>query len=107
MHQTKKGKQWHFGMKAHIGADAGYQGAAKRKALDTASADGAIVERIESIKTRVRATVEPPFRVITCQFGCVGTRYRGLARNTAQMLTLFAPSNLWMVRRSLFTGVAG
>ena len=22
MHQTKKGKQWHFGMKAHIGADA-------------------------------------------------------------------------------------
>ncbi|KAF0832989.1 IS5 family transposase [Ornithinibacter aureus] len=23
MHQTKKGNQWHFGMKAHIGADAG------------------------------------------------------------------------------------
>lgn len=22
MHQTKKGKQWHFGMKAHIGVDA-------------------------------------------------------------------------------------
>jgi IS5 family transposase len=22
MHQTKKGNQWHFGMKAHIGADA-------------------------------------------------------------------------------------
>jgi IS5 family transposase len=22
MHQTKKGKQWHLGMKAHIGADA-------------------------------------------------------------------------------------
>jgi len=22
MHQTKKGKQWHFGMKVHIGADA-------------------------------------------------------------------------------------
>ena len=22
MHQTKKGKQWYFGMKAHIGADA-------------------------------------------------------------------------------------
>ena len=21
MHQTKKGKQWHFGMKAHIGVD--------------------------------------------------------------------------------------
>ena len=23
MHQTKKGKQWYFGMKAHIGVDAG------------------------------------------------------------------------------------
>ena len=22
MHQTKKGNQWHFGMKLHIGADA-------------------------------------------------------------------------------------
>ena len=22
MHQTKKGNQWHFGMKAHLGADA-------------------------------------------------------------------------------------
>ena len=22
MHQTKKGNEWHFGMKAHIGADA-------------------------------------------------------------------------------------
>ncbi|WP_415793640.1 hypothetical protein, partial [Klebsiella quasipneumoniae] len=22
MHQTKKGNQWHFGMKAHIGVDA-------------------------------------------------------------------------------------
>ncbi|WP_438489720.1 transposase, partial [Listeria monocytogenes] len=22
MHQTKKGKEWHFGMKAHIGVDA-------------------------------------------------------------------------------------
>ena len=23
MHQTKKGNQWYFGMKAHIGVDAG------------------------------------------------------------------------------------
>ena len=23
MHQTKKGNQWHFGMKAHIGVDSG------------------------------------------------------------------------------------
>ncbi|OLI99265.1 transposase, partial [Xanthomonas oryzae pv. oryzae] len=28
-------------------------------------------------------------------------RYRGLAKNTAQVQTLFARSNLWMVRRHL------
>ncbi len=26
MHQTRKGNQWYFGMKAHIGADAGTTG---------------------------------------------------------------------------------
>jgi IS5 family transposase len=30
-------------------------------------------------------------------------RYRGLARNTAQVLTLFALSNLWMARRQLLS----
>jgi len=35
------------------------------------------------------------------QFGYTKVRYRGLAKNTAQMLTLFALSNLWMVRRQL------
>lgn len=29
MHQTKKGNQWHFSMKAHICVDAGYQGSLK------------------------------------------------------------------------------
>ena len=28
-------------------------------------------------------------------------RYRGLAKNTAQLHTLFALSNLWMTRRQL------
>ncbi len=107
MHQTQKGKQWYFDMKAHIGADAGYQGATNCKALDKVSAEGAIVEKIESVKARVRAKVEHPFRVIKCQFGYVKTRYRGLAKNTEQVFTLFALSSLWMVRHSLFTGVAG
>lgn len=30
-------------------------------------------------------------------------RFRGLAKNTAQMMTLFAQSNLWMARRHLLT----
>ncbi|MGD3145718.1 transposase, partial [Xanthomonas oryzae pv. oryzicola] len=42
-----------------------------------------------------------PFRVIKRQFGYTKVRYRGLAKNTAQVQTLFALSNLWMMRRHL------
>ncbi|OLH37655.1 transposase [Xanthomonas oryzae pv. oryzae] len=35
------------------------------------------------------------------KFGYTKVRYRGLAKNTAQVQTLFALSNLWMVRRHL------
>jgi transposase, IS5 family len=159
MHQTKKGNQWHFGMKAHIGvdadsglvhtvtttpaneadieqaeellhgkeevvhADAGYTGADKRvmrKNLrwEIAAKRGKVqmmkeghakraVEKIEKRKASIRARVEHPFRVIKRQFGYVKVRFRGLVKNTAQVLTLFALSNLWMARRKLLamTGV--
>ncbi len=39
--------------------------------------------------------------MIKRQFGFVKVRYRGLAKNTAQLTTLFALSNLWMARREL------
>jgi IS5 family transposase len=162
MHQTKKGNQWHFGMKAHIGvdadsglvhtvvgtaanvndvtqahalvhgdetdvfADAGYQGVdkqaetqginvnwhvamrpGKRKALDKSTAMGAILDQLEQVKASIRAKVEHPFRVIKRQFGHVKVRYRGLAKNTAQLHTLFALSNLWMVRRTLLQEMRG
>ena len=45
--------------------------------------------------------VEHPFRVVKRQFGYVKVRYRGLAKNTAQLHTLFALSNLWMARKKL------
>jgi len=38
---------------------------------------------------------------IKCQFGFTKVRYKGLAKNTAQLVTLFALSNLWMARRRL------
>ena len=162
MHQTKKGNQWHFGMKAHIGvdadsglvhtvvgtaanvndvtqahalvhgaetdvfADSGYQGvgkreetqeinvnwhvamrAGKRKVLDKSTPMGAILDQLERAKARIRAKVEHPFRVIKRQFGHVKVRYRGLAKNTAQLHTLFALSNLWMVRRTLLLEMRG
>jgi len=47
-----------------------------------------------------------PLRVIKCQFGHCTTRYRGLAKNTSQLLVMFALSNLWMVRKRKIQGLA-
>jgi IS5 family transposase len=162
MHQTKKGNQWHFGMKAHIGVDvdsglvhtvvgtaanvhdvtqahkllhgqetdaftdSGYQGVdkrdetqeldvawhvamrpGKRKALDKTSQLGSLLDKLETIKARIRAKVEHPFRVIKQQFGHTKTRYKGLMKNTQQLNTLFALSNLWMVRKRILQGAGG
>ncbi len=61
----------------------------------------ALAEQAEKIKASIRAKVEHPFRVLKRQFGYAKVRYRGLAKNTAQIVTLFALSNLWMARRQL------
>ncbi len=50
-------------------------------------------------KDSARAKVERPFRVVKRHFGYTKVRYRGLAKNAAQALTLFALSTLWMARR--------
>ena len=55
----------------------------------------------ERRKASVRAKVEHPFRVIKCQFGLAKVRFKGLAKNTAHVVTLFALSNLWMARKRL------
>ncbi|MEH6788502.1 MAG: transposase, partial [Paracoccus sp. (in: a-proteobacteria)] len=57
--------------------------------------------QINRIIAMVRAKVEHPFRVIKRQFGYVKTRYRGLAKNRAQLFTLFALGNLFLMRRKL------
>ena len=153
MHQTKKGNQWHFGMKAHIGvdadgglvhsvvstaaneadvqhvadllhgkekdvwADSGYRGAPSRvdredlqwhiaarpsdiAKLPEGKAKARVQER-EHKKASVRAKGEHPFRVVKRQFGFVKVRFRGLAKNAAHVVTLFALSNLWMARKKL------
>ena len=155
MHSSKKGNQWHFGMKAHIGADAesglvhsvratsgnvhdvtegnsllhgeetvafgdaGYRGVdkradakaqvawhiamgpGKRRALDKDNQADALIDQAEKLKAGIRAKVEHPFRVIKRQFGFIKVRYKGLKKNAAQLMTLFALSNLWMVRGQL------
>jgi IS5 family transposase len=50
--------------------------------------------------------VEHPFRVVKRQFGLVKVRFRGLAKNTAHVVTLFALSNLWTVRKQLMAMTA-
>jgi IS5 family transposase len=155
MHQSMKGNDWHFGMKAHIGVDmatglvhtvvgtagnvadvtqahallhggekavlgdAGYQGVAKRaenagKAIDWHTAMrpgkrkvlkknslGRALEKLEKTKASVRAKVEHCFHVVKCLFKHRKTRYRGLAKNNAQLFTLFGLANLVLARRYL------
>jgi IS5 family transposase len=87
---AKAGVIWHIAMRP-----------GKRKKLDKANAADALLDQVEKLKAGVRAKVEHPFRVIKRQFGHVKVRYRGLKKNTAQLVTLFALSNLWMVRGQL------
>ena len=56
---------------------------------------------IDKSKASIRAKVEHPFRAVKRQFGFVKVRYRGLKKNTLQLKTVFALSNLWMARRRL------
>lgn len=153
MHQSKKGSDWHFGMKAHVGVDAasglvhivvgtagnvsdvtqahallhgdevaafgdaGCQGVerraenmgkpgtwyvamkrAKRKALPKNKV-GRMSEKLEHLKASVRAKVEHPFHVIKNLCHHRKTRYRGLAKNTAQLFTLFGFAHLVLAGR--------
>jgi transposase, IS5 family len=154
MHQTKKGNQWHFGMKAHIGVDAdsglvhtviataanvgdvtqagallhgqeqaafgdaGYQGVdkrdeaagphwhvamkpGKRRKLNPAFEWARLLEKLEQLKASVRAKVEHPFHVIKNLFKHKKARYKGLAKNAAQLFSLFGLANIVIAKRRL------
>ena len=73
----------------------------KRKALDTEHPVDRRVDEIERLKASVRAKVEHPLRVAKRQFGHVKVHYRVLKKKTAQLTTLCALSNLWVVRAKL------
>ena len=79
----------------------------KRRALDKQSPWGSLLDQAEQLKASVRAKVEHPFRILKCQFGFTKVRYKGLAKNTAQLITLFALSNLWMARKPIIQGTMG
>ena len=62
---------------------------------------GALTEQAEKHKSSMRAKLEHPFLVIKRHLGHNKGRYRGLKKNTAQFITLFALSNIWMARGKL------
>src|SRR6187549_3185621 len=108
MRSSKKGNQWYFGMKAHIGVDAksglvhtaGVLWAVKAKAKPGRPLS--ISQRRRNRRFgRVRAKVEHVFRVMKCQFGYRKVRYRGIAKNGAQVFALLALANLSLARRTL------
>ncbi len=152
MHQTRKGKQWYFGMKVHTGTDAesglvhtvvataanvadvnvlgqllhggeeslhGDSAYHSKELKAQAEANGVAfnvnqrgtrtkpltkTQRARNRRlSRVRATVEHPFRVIKCLWGHTKVRYRGIKKNLAQMYTLFALANVFRVRHQLMT----
>ena len=62
---------------------------------------GALTEQAEKLKANVRSKLEQPFRVIKRQFVFTKVRYLGLKKDTAQLVTVFAVSNIWMARSRL------
>ncbi len=155
MSASKKGNQWYFGMKAHVGVDArsglvhtagattgkvhdakvmdnlireddravfgdkGYVNENKKRAARYAGVYWGVGEKRKperqlsaSQRKRnrrhagIRAKVEHVFRVMKCQFGYRKVRYRGIAKNGAQVFTLLALVNLYLARDRL-TAMAG
>ena len=150
MHQTKKGHQYFFGMKVHVGADAqsglvhtvgvtaanvadvcalpqlvreedqalfgdrGYvNNEMKRHARRAGVFWGVALKaragrklceankRFNRKMSSIRAKVEHVFRVMKCQFGYRKVRYKGIAKNAAQVFSLIGLTNLYLVRRQL------
>ena len=150
MHQTKKGNQWYFGLKSHIGVDskqgvvhsvctsaasvadsqmlsdllhgeerkvwgdAGYQGQGEVIREVAPHAQDMTCRRTKfknyvdeeakrknTTKSRVRAKVEHPFRILKRIFGFDKVRYRGLKKNHTRLFAYFALVNLYQHRQRL------
>jgi len=63
--------------------------------------EGRLTDKIEQLKSQIRAKVEHPFYWLKVHFGHRKVRYRGLAKNTAQLYSLFALANLFLSRRCM------
>jgi IS5 family transposase len=75
--EEAQGPQWHVAMQP-----------GQRRRLDLAHEWARLLERAEQFKASVRAKVEHPFHVIKNLFRHRKVRYKGLAKNDAQLLSL-------------------
>ncbi len=117
VHDITQAQALLHGDETDVFGDAGYQGIekreenlelpvtwhvamrpSKRKALGK-SAVGELMEKLEHAKASIRAKVEHPFHVVKNLFGHRKARYKGLAKNTAQLFSLFGFANLVLARR--------
>jgi len=116
MHQVKNGNQWHSWMKAHIrvNADSGLAHTVIGTAAnvnDVTRGHGLLQGEESVVFADARATeaslwvkVEHPFQANKRQFGHTKVYFRGLKKNTTQLITLFALSNVWIARDGLLQG---
>ena len=75
----------------------------KRAVLDKERRVDQRIEQLERLKASIRAKVEHPFHVVKNLFRHRKTRYRGLAKNTAQLFSLFGFANLVLAKRALLS----
>jgi IS5 family transposase len=123
MHQTKKGKDWHFvsditqmpellhGEEREVFGDQAYWSEAHRQAALAKGIRYRVNRRsphlseyqrfINRRRSAARARVEHVFHVVKRLWGFSKVRYRGLAKNTARLYTAFALANLYLLRRRL------
>ena len=114
---TQAGALLH-GDEADAFGDAGYQGVHKRqearaprwhvamrpgrrRLLHPSREWARLLEQAEQLKASVRAKVEHPFHVIKNQFRHKKVRCKGLAKNQAQLVSLFGLANLVIAKRPL------
>lgn len=114
---TQAGALLH-GNEEHAFGDAGYRGVdkreeaqgpcwhvamqpGKRRKLDLTRPWARLLEQAEQLKASVRAKVEHPFHIVKNLFRHKKVRYKGLAKNEAQLFSLFGLANLVIAKRRL------
>lgn len=121
VHDVTQAHDLLHGKERVVHADSGYRGIEKReeacihdlqwhvamcpgqRRILPDTVEGRILGAFERIKSQTRAKVEHPFHVIKNIFGLKKVRYRGLDKNTAQLMMLFGLSNLLRCKRLLMS----